>query len=120
MGMFNSILADLPCPTLGKTASGEIQIKWQSPEKRASEGFRVGDKLDGILPEYNNAWVKTDFVCQLCSRQTQGVRGSSFIKVMDQQRHIVFVRIEDGTIVEILSDDDFQDKKISSYATDLV
>ncbi len=51
MGMFNSIIADLPCVANKVAAQGEIQIKWQSPEKRSGEVFHLGDVLNGIMPE---------------------------------------------------------------------
>lgn len=119
MGMFNSIIADLPCESKQASASGMIQIKWQAPEKRSGEAYYLGDTLDGILPEYNNVWIKTDYVCESCSPRTQARDGTSFIKVMDQRRHIIFVRIENGRVVQILSEDDFQTLNIAAYATDL-
>ena len=85
MGMFNSIIADLPCVQRNETASGEIQIKWQLPEKRSGDAYYLGDTLDGIMPEYDNVWIKTDFVCEVCSARTKAHDGTSFIKVMDQQ-----------------------------------
>ena len=117
--MFNSIIAELPCPTIDKVASGEIQIKWQTPAKRAGSVYYLGDTLDDIMPEYENVWIKTDFVCEACSRRTESRHGQSFIKPMDQQRHIVFVQIENGTIRQIASEDDFQALKIDNHATDL-
>ena len=120
MGMFNSIIADLPCVANKVTARGEIQIKWQSPEKRSGEVFYVGDVLDSILPENDNAWIKTDFVCEACSPRTKARDSISFIKVMDQRRHIILVRIENGRIVQILSEDDFKALNIDGYATDIV
>ncbi len=120
MGMFNSIIADLTCDSNQATASGMIQIKWQSPDKRSGEAYYLGDTLDGILPEYNNVWIKTDYVCEACSTRTPARDGTSFIKVMDQQRHILFVRIENGLILQILNEEDFQTLNIAGYATDLV
>ena len=120
MGMFNSIMADLPCVASKVAARGEIQIKWQSPEKRSGEVFYVGDVLDSILPEYDNVWIKTDFVCEACSPRTKARDGTSFIKVMDQRRHFIFVRIENGRILQIISEDDFKALNIDGYATDIV
>ncbi|MEQ1828177.1 MAG: hypothetical protein ABL921_19615 [Pirellula sp.] len=120
MGMFNSIIANLPCSNGQAAADGMIQIKWQLPEKRSGEAYYMGDTLDGIMPEYDNVWIKTDFICEFCSRRTPARDGTSFIKVMDQQRHIIFVRIENGRIRQIISEDEFKTLNITEYATDLL
>jgi len=116
MGMFNSIIADLPCVANKLTARGEIQIKWQSPEMRSGEAFYLGDTMDGIMPEYDNVWIKTDFICEACSPRTKARDDTSFIKVMDQHRHIIFLRIENGRILQIISEDDFKTLKTAGYA----
>ena len=119
MGMFNSIIADLPCVRRKVTVTGEVQIKWQLPEKRTGEAFYLGDTLGGIMPEYDNAWIKTDFICEVCSTRTKARDGTSFIKVMDQQRHIIFVRIDNGRLEKIISEDDFDALGIDSRVSDL-
>ncbi len=83
MGLFNSIIADLPCIHRNETESGEIQIKWQVPDKRTGDAFYLGDTLDGIMPEYDNVWIKKDFVCEVCSTRTKARNGTSFIKAMN-------------------------------------
>ena len=120
MGMFNSIIADLPCVQRNETVSGEIQIKWQVPDKRTGDAFYLGETLDGIMPEYDNVWIKTDFVCEVCSTRTKARDGTNFIKVMDQSRHFVFVRIENGRIEQIASEVEFKAMNIDDYASDLV
>jgi hypothetical protein len=73
MGMFNSIIADLRCPARQEVArDSEIQIKWQMPEARALAIYRVGDVLEDIEAEYDNTWVRTDYICRVCSKQTIG------------------------------------------------
>ena len=120
MGMFNSIIAGLPCSTNGERVSGMIQIKWQIPTARSCAAYYVGDTLEDLMPEYDNTWVQTDFVCESCSPRTAGRSGQSFIKVMDQQRHIVFVRIEQSRIIEIISEQDSQTASITHFATDIL
>lgn len=108
MGLFNSIFADLYCPTKGGTSKNtEIQIKWQKPEVRGINSYRVGDVLEEIENEYNDTWIRTDFICNICSKFTKGWKGMEYIKSEDQSRHIIFVRIEDGKICEILSEEGF-------------
>ncbi len=120
MGMFSSIMADLPCSTMGEEARGEIQIKWQCRDNREGAAYYLGDTLDRILPEYDNTWIRTDFVCEACSQRTTGKSGQSYIKVMEQQRHIVFVRVDEGKIGEIVSEDDFKKRGIDTFATDIL
>jgi len=120
MGMFNSILADMRCAATGESVRNEIQIKWQVPEARCGNAYCLGDELDGILPEYDNTWVETDFVCESCSRRTLGRDGASFIKVMDQQRHPIFVSIENATIADIASAGQFERMKVLKHVKDLV
>ena len=109
MGLFNSIFADLHCPKKeGVSKNTEIQIKWQRPEVRGISSYRVGDVLEEIEDEYNNTWVRTDFICNVCSHFTKGWKGIKYIKSEDQRRHKIFVRINKGTIVDILSVEEFE------------
>ena len=120
MGMFNSIIANLSCSTYCARASREIQIKWQIPAVRSGKVYYLGGAIEDILPEYNNTWVRTDFVCESCSPRTEGRVGQSFIKVMDQQRHVVFVRVDDSQIIEIISEKDFERRNVTEFATDIL
>jgi hypothetical protein len=43
MGMFNTIVADIPCPETGKLSKDtEIQIKWQDRDARVLDVYRTG------------------------------------------------------------------------------
>ncbi len=108
MGMFNSIYADLLCPIKKELSKDtEIQIKWQDYRVRALTHYRIGDVLEEIEDEYDNTWIRTDFICNVCSKHTKGWKGMEYIKTDDQSRHKIFVKIEDGKICEILSEEDF-------------
>jgi len=116
MGMFNSIYADLLCPKKKKISKDtEIQIKWQTAEYRLLEVYHLGDILEGLLPEYNNTWIRTDYICNICSKHTKGYNGSPFIRVDDQKRHYVFVRIGDSKICDILTAKQFKKKHIKKF-----
>ncbi len=116
MGMFNSIYADLFCPEKQEASKDtEIQIKWQHPRRRTLNVYHPGDVLEDLEDEYNNAWIRTDYICKVCSSHTIGWHGIPFIKVEDQQRHHVFIHIEDATIMEILSEEEFAQKGVTSY-----
>ena len=73
MGMFNTIVADIPCPETGKLSKDtEIQIKWQDRDARVLDVYRTGDSLPDLLSKYNNTWVRTDYICNACSHKTTG------------------------------------------------
>jgi hypothetical protein len=106
MGMFNSIYADILCSVKKEICKNtEIQIKWQKYEARALTHYHLGDVLEDIEDEYNNVWIRTDYICEACSKHTKG-REWSYIKAEDQQRHFVFVNIKQGQIAEILTEEE--------------
>jgi len=105
MGMFNSIYADLRCPEKQEISRDtEIQMKWQHPRRRTLNIYHQGDLLEDLEEEYNNTWIRTDYICYVCSRHTTGRHGIWYLKVEDQQRHYVFIRIENARICEILTE----------------
>lgn len=116
MGMFNSIYADLPCPTEQEISRDtEIQIKWQVSEARVLAVYHLGDVLEDIEPEYDNTWIRTDYICQVCSKYTTGRNGIRYIKTDDQSRHFVFVRIQEGRICEILTQGQFEKTGVTEF-----
>ena len=118
MGMFNSICAKVLCPLAGHvTENVEIQIKWQVPWARVLAVYHLGDTLPDIEPEYNNTWIKTDYICPSCSKHTTGRSGMKFIKTEDQCWHDVFVRIQDGKICQILTPQEFEQTGVHNFVT---
>ncbi len=119
MGMFNSIFADISCPTRKEVGRDtEIQMKWQFPESRELAAYRLGDVIDGIRPDYDNTWIRTDYICSVCSKHTIGKNGIGYIKTNDQQRHPVFVRVEHGKICDILTEPEFETKGVAEFVHD--
>ena len=115
MGMFNSVYADLLCPVkneIGKDT--EIQIKWQKHEARNLSIYHLHDTLEDLEDEFNNAWIRTDYICEVCSKKAKG-SGSSYVKVDDQQRHFVFVRIKDSKIENILTEKEFKNENVKNF-----
>lgn len=120
MGMFNSILVDLRCPATQEVArDAEIQIKWQARAARALSVYHPGDVLVEIDAEYDNTWIRTDYVCPVCSRHRTGKEGFSYITTEDQQRHPVFVRIDQGRIGKVLTEDEFHKLGVADFVNDL-
>jgi len=112
MGMFDIISAELECPETKKSEKQEIQIKWR--KFRSLDHFAVGSSIDDVWPEYDNNWIKADYVCKSCSKKTKGEYGP-FIKIDDQKRHYCFVKMEKGRIRSILDEKDFAKLGIEKY-----
>jgi len=108
MGMFNVIYADLLCPVKKEISKNtQIQIKWQKREVRVLNVYHKGDFLEDIEEEWDNNWIRTDYICNVCSKQSR-YKDDFYIKVEDQQRHLIFVNLEQGWIKEILPENEFK------------
>ena len=115
MGMFNSIHTDLLCPVKNEISEDtEIQIKWQKYETRNLSIYHLNDDLEDLEDEFNNTWIRTDYICEVCSKKTQG-SGSPYVKVDDQQTHFVFVKIKDSKIEKILTEKEFKSGNIKDF-----
>ena len=116
MGMFNSIVSDLLCPdNKAVSKNAEIQIKWQAYEERCLDVYRVGDTLKCILPEFDNCFIRTDYICDACSKHTTLKNGMRFISTSDQKRHYVFVRIVKGRIERVMTEEEFRNTDIKDF-----
>ena len=71
--------------------------------------------LEEIEPEYNNTWIRTDYICHICSKFTTSKRGYKFIRTEDQSRHYIFIRIKDSEIKEILTEEEFAKLRINEF-----
>lgn len=115
MGMFNSIYADLFCPKKNRISKNtEIQIKWQGQEFRLLNNYHLGDTLEGLLTEYNNTWIRTDYICNVCSKFSES-RYGHFIKIENQKRHYVFIKIKNSKICDILIAREFRKKGTRNF-----
>jgi hypothetical protein len=116
MGMFNSIYADLLCPDKRETIKdSEIQIKWQKHEARTLAVYHLGDILEDIENEYDNNWIRTDYICNICSKHTSSHKGTTYIKTEDQKRHFVFIKIENAQICKILTEKEFGKQGVKTF-----
>ena len=120
MGMFNTIVADIPCPETGKLSKDtEIQIKWQDRDARVLDVYRTGNSLPDLLSKYNNTWVRTDYICNACSPKTTGYKGVPYIRSDDQRWHIAFVEIKNGRVCRVFSEAEFQELEVSEFTDDV-
>ncbi len=116
MGMFNSIFADLTCAKRNKTSiHTEIQIKWQDHDVRCLTNYVLGDILEEIEPEFNNTWIRTDFICNVCSIMKKSKSGENFISIDGQRRHFVYILINEGKIREILTHKEFKKRNVEKF-----
>ena len=118
MGMFNSIHADLICPVTGRLLPRtEIQIKWQEHDHHWLGVYKPGDTLEGLEPQFDNTWVKTEFICDACSRHEKGRKGQPYIPTQGQVWHAVFVEIRDCRICRVLNEKQFAETGMTEFAT---
>ena len=119
MGMFNSIYADLLCP-VGKKISKdtEIQIKWQKQEARILARYHPGDCLEDLDEEFNNNWIRTEYICEVCSKRRKGRDGGDYISTDGQQWHYVFVHINQGRVRDILTEKEFHGRGVKDFVKD--
>ena len=76
---------------------------------------RAGRKSEEIEEEYDNTWIRTDYICKVCSKYTRGYDGTPYIKATDQKQHPVFVQIENGRIRDILGEETFEKQGMKSF-----
>ena len=119
MVMFNSIYPDLLCPVKKEiTKRAWVQFKWQKPQARVLNVYKLGDVLKDLEPEYDNTWIRTDYICDACSQQTKGHNGQLYVKTADQKRHFIFVHVEDSRLKEILTEEQFNKRGIKGFEDD--
>jgi hypothetical protein len=119
--MFNSIQADLVCPTTGSlSVDSEIQIKWQDREARVLAVYHVGDLLEDLEPGYDGAWVRTNYICNACSPRTASSGGGGYhIRREDERWHVAFVELVDSRLVRILAEREFLALGVSRFVDDI-
>ena len=117
MGMFNHIYVELECPKHGVTEQGYAQIKWQEARVLELYHYSIGDSLEGLLKDYNNTWVRTDYSCRTCSPKRDYKRPDGKIVEIPigYYPHLAFVKIKNSKIVEILSAKEAKERGITNF-----
>jgi hypothetical protein len=96
MGTFDTIFSELECPTSKKNEKQEIQIKWYYLPRMLI--YKIGDKIEELRYE-GNVWIKDDYMCESC----------------DRQWHDVYINVTDKTLIEVLSEQEFNQRGISDH-----
>jgi hypothetical protein len=112
MGMFDIINAKLECLEKKEINEREIQIKWR--DFRLLEHFKTGDKIEELWLQYNNTWIRANYLCDSCSKKTKG-KNFDYIKTEDQKWHYCFVKIENKKIASVLAEKEFLKLGIENY-----
>ncbi len=115
--MFDLIDIKLRCPDTREKLEHKVLIKWR--ENRSFEHFKIGSEIKDLISEYNNVWIKTDYICESCSKKTKNKKYEKIIKIEDQKRHCCFIKIENQRIIKILPEKDFYKLGIKNYMEDL-
>lgn len=105
MGMFDSLYAKLKCPKTGVEEEVEIQFKWS---RRLLNRYKAGDALE--WGPYGNLWIEEDYLCDGCSKYEPFKIGGKVIakSVKSAVFHDVYIHLEQGKILEVLSKKDFK------------
>lgn len=118
MGMFNIIHTDLTCPVTGKLLPGtQLQIKWQEHKQLWLGVYKLGDTLEGLEPKFDNTWVKTEFICDACSRHETSRQGKPYIPTAGQVWHVVYVQMIGKRICRILNEKQFAETGVTEFVT---
>lgn len=113
--LFDTLAINLKCPVTGKSARSSVQLFFQNCFR--DKAFKVGDLLDNLPAEYDNIWIATAYICEACSPKTK--RGTArFIKVDDQKWHRCYLRVKNGRIMEVISEEEFNLRGIKDYIED--
>lgn len=117
MGLVDILHEKIRCPVTGKELDEKIYNKWRK-DRTEMTSFHVGDFVEGLEKEYQNNWIKTDYICHACSKLTHGKYGK-FVKTDDQVRHPCYVLIENNVIKEVLNEEEFLQKGATEFYEDL-
>lgn len=117
MGLVDFLYTKIKCTATGKELDEEICNKWRK-DRTEMTSFHVGDSVEGLEKEYQDNWIKTDYICHACSKLTQGGY-REFVKTDDQVRHACYVLIENSVIKEVLNEEEFMKRGITEFYEDL-
>lgn len=103
MGMFDSFLVPLKCPTCKKTDVREIQTKAFA---NVLAFYHIGDIVEeASIDEF---WLKETWWCEYCRE-----------KKRDQQQyeHSIYLRLVDGLFVGVFTEREYQEQRKKSFDT---
>lgn len=121
MGMFDSIYADIKCPTTGEVVENEIQIKWYY--WLSCKSLKVGDNITEFATlarleeskEYKNGWHREDYVCESCSGKKTNKEGTQYVDSSKMMWHNCYIKMKDWKIVEVISEEEAKERKLKEF-----
>lgn len=115
MDISDYIIAELACPEKKVAEEHQIHIEWR--EKMRFHVFQVGDVIEGLFPKYSSAWIRTQYVCNSCSGKGYCSQGA-FIRNQAERWHPCYIRMEDGKVAEIITQEEFSRREIDNVLVD--
>jgi hypothetical protein len=112
MGLFDTINAELTCPTTLEKKMRGIQVKWV---EYSFALYNVGEIMSGYGEDEDeplsereplgNEWRKEQYLCSNCSTTKQW----NGITVVDRSVfHPAYINMQDQLIKEVLSEEDYK------------
>ena len=84
-------------------------------EVRVLARYHLGDCLEDIDEEFDNNWIRTEYICEVCSKRRKSRDGGDYISTDGQQWHHVFIHIDQGRIKEILTEEEFHRRGVKNF-----
>ena len=101
------------------SAGRRIQIKWQDHDALGLTDYRVGDVLEDLEPEFDNAWVRSFYDCEACSNDTTFDRVEwRLSRSQGMGRHFAYVEIRNGRVCRVLNEPEFEETGMKAYVKD--
>lgn len=120
MGMFNNIRTDVRCPVTGRTsADRRIQIKWQDHNALGLADYKVGDTLEEIEPQFDNAWIRSFYDCEACASDTTLDQVDwRLSRPQGVGRHFAYVEVRNGRVCRVLNEKEFAETGLKDVVKD--
>jgi hypothetical protein len=109
--MFNEIYTDMLCDETGKLSEDSyIQAKWQKYTVLNFEVYNIGNIIPDLLPGYDNVWIKTHFLCNVCLPNIVKNKKRELLEQMPEKLwHVAFAEIRDSRLLRIISKSEFEE-----------
>ncbi len=102
MGIYDVLLAVLPCPSTGLEQEVEIQFKFGEP---CMDQYHIGDQL--AVGPYGDLWIPNEYRCEECS--SNGTVGDDLTESQTAATfHQVLIHLNQGKFLDVLPEEEFK------------